>query len=117
MIRDIGLVLFLAGVGIKADGSFLDTVINGGYHYVWMGFLITVLPLIIMGVFARIKWKMNYFLLMGIMSGATTDPPALAFSTATADNGIPSVGYSTVYPLSMFLRIITALVLILILCS
>ncbi len=117
MIRDIGLVLFLAGVGIKAGGSFLDTVINGGYHYVWMGFLITVLPLIIMGVFARIKWKMNYFLLMGIMSGATTDPPALAFSTATADNGIPSVGYSTVYPLSMFLRIITAQVLILILCS
>jgi len=117
MIRDIGLVLFLAGVGIKAGGSFLDTVINGGYHYVWMGFLITVLPLIIMGVFARMKWKMNYFLIMGIMSGATTDPPALAFSTATADNGIPSVGYSTVYPLSMFLRIITAQVLILIMCA
>lgn len=117
MIRDIGLVLFLAGVGIKAGGSFLDTVINGGYHYVWMGFLITVVPLIIMGVFARMKWKMNYFLLMGIMSGATTDPPALAFSTATADNGIPSVGYSTVYPLSMFLRIITAQVLILIMCA
>lgn len=117
MIRDIGLVLFLAGVGIKAGGSFLDTVINGGYHYVWMGFLITVLPLITMGVFARMKWKMNYFLIMGIMSGATTDPPALAFSTATADNGIPSVGYSTVYPLSMFLRIITAQVLILIMCA
>lgn len=117
MIRDIGLVLFLAGVGIKAGGSFLDTVINGGYHYVWMGFLITVVPLITMGIFARMKWKMNYFLLMGIMSGATTDPPALAFSTATADNGIPSVGYSTVYPLSMFLRIITAQVLILIMCA
>lgn len=117
MIRDIGLVLFLAGVGIKAGGSFVETVLNGGYHYVWMGFLITVLPLIIMGVFARLKWKMNYLLLMGIMSGATTDPPALAFSSATADNGIPSVGYSTVYPLSMFLRIITAQVIILLLCS
>lgn len=117
MIRDIGLVLFLAGVGIKAGGSFVDTVINGGYHYVWMGFLITVVPLIVMGVFARLKWGMNYFLLMGIMSGATTDPPALAFSSATADNGIPSVGYSTVYPLSMFLRIITAQVIILLLCS
>lgn len=117
MIRDIGLVLFLAGVGIKAGGSFVDTVMGGGYHYVWMGFLITVLPLIIMGVFARLKWKMNYFLLMGIMSGATTDPPALAFSSATADNGIPSVGYSTVYPLSMFLRIITAQMIILMLCS
>lgn len=117
MIRDIGLVLFLAGVGIKAGGSFVETVMGGGYHYVWMGFLITVLPLIIMGVFARLKWKMNYCLLMGIMSGATTDPPALAFSSAQADNGIPSVGYSTVYPLSMFLRIITGQVLILLFCA
>lgn len=117
MIRDIGLVLFLAAVGIKAGGNFVDTVMNGGIHYVWMGFLITVIPLIIMGIFARVKWNMNYFLLMGVMSGATTDPPALAFSTATANNGIPSVGYSTVYPLSMFLRIITAQVIILILCS
>lgn len=117
MIRDIGLVLFLAGVGIKAGGSFVETVMGGGYHYVWMGFLITVLPLVIMGIFARLKWKMNYCLLMGIMSGATTDPPALAFSSAQADNGIPSVGYSTVYPLSMFLRIITGQVLILLFCA
>ena len=117
MIRDIGLVLFLASVGIKAGGNFVDTVLNGGVHYVWMGFLITIIPLISMAIFARVKWKMNYFLLMGIMSGATTDPPALAFSTATANNGIPSVGYSTVYPLSMFLRIITAQVIILLLCS
>ena len=116
MIRDIGLALFLAGVGIKAGDRFVDTVINGGYHYVWMGFLITVIPLLVMGVFARAYWRMNYFLLMGVMSGATTDPPALAYSTATADNGIPSVGYSTVYPLSMFLRIITAQLIILILC-
>jgi len=117
MIRDIGLVLFLAAVGIKAGGNFVDTVLNGGIHYVWMGFLITTLPLIIMGIFARVKWGINYFLLMGIMSGATTDPPALAFSSATANNGIPSVGYSTVYPLSMFLRIISAQVIILLLCS
>ena len=117
MIRDIGLVLFLASVGIKAGGNFVDTVLNGGVHYVWMGFLITVIPLVSMAIFARVKWRMNYFLLMGIMSGATTDPPALAFSTATANNGIPSVGYSTVYPLSMFLRIITAQVIILLLCS
>lgn len=117
MIRDIGLVLFLASVGIKAGGNFVDTVLNGGMHYVWIGFLITVIPLLIMGVFARVKWNMNYFLLMGIISGATTDPPALAFSTANANNGIPTVGYSTVYPLSMFLRIITAQVIILLLCS
>lgn len=117
MIRDMGLALFLAGVGIKAGDNFVDTVINGGYHFVWMGFLITVIPLLIAGIFARSYWKMNYFLLMGVMSGATTDPPALAYSTAVADNSIPSVGYSTVYPLSMFLRIVTAQVIILAFCA
>lgn len=117
MIRDIGLVLFLASVGIKAGGNFVETVMNGGLMYVLFGFLITVIPLIIMGIIARIKYKENYFLMMGILAGATTDPPALAYSTATANNDIPSVGYSTVYPLSMFLRIITAQLIILLLCS
>ena len=117
MIRDIGLVLFLASVGIKAGGNFLETVANGGLMYVWYGFLITFIPLIVMGVIARIFYKENYLLLIGIISGATTDPPALAYSTASVGNDIPSVGYSTVYPLSMFLRIITAQILILLICS
>ncbi len=117
MIRDIGLVLFLASVGIKAGGNFVETVMNGGLMYVLFGFLITTIPLIIMGIVARMYYKQNYFLMMGILSGATTDPPALAYSTATANNDIPSVGYSTVYPLSMFLRIITAQIIILLLCS
>ncbi|MBR3453969.1 MAG: putative transporter [Bacteroidaceae bacterium] len=117
MIRDIGLVLFLASVGIKSGGNFVETVMNGGLWYVLYGFLITVIPLIIIGCVARMKYKENYFLIMGLMSGATTDPPALAYSTATANNDIPSIGYSTVYPLSMFLRIITAQVLILMLCA
>ena len=80
-------------------------------------FLITFIPLIVMGVIARIFYKENYLLLIGIISGATTDPPALAYSTASVGNDIPSVGYSTVYPLSMFLRIITAQILILLICS
>ena len=117
MIRDIGLVLFLASVGIKAGGNFVETVMNGGLWYVLYGFLITVMPLIIIGCVARMKYKENYLLMMGLMAGATTDPPALAYSTATANNDIPSIGYSTVYPLSMFLRIITAQVLILMLCG
>ncbi len=117
MIRDIGLVLFLASVGIKAGGNFVETVMNGGLWYVLYGFLITVIPLIIIGCVARMKYKENYLLMMGLMAGATTDPPALAYSTATANNDIPSIGYSTVYPLSMFLRIITAQVLILMLCG
>ena len=117
MIRDIGLVLFLASGGIKAGGNFVDTVVNGGLSFVLYGFIITVVPLIIVGFFMRLKYKQNYFHLMGLIAGATTDPPALAYSTSTANNDIPSVAYSTVYPLSMFLRIITAQMLILIFCS
>ncbi len=116
MIRDIGLVLFLASVGIKAGGNFVETVMNGGLLYVFYGFLITTIPLLAVAIFARLYWKQNYFLLMGLIAGSTTDPPALAYSTATANNDIPSVGYSTVYPLSMFLRIISAQILILTLC-
>ena len=117
MIRDIGLVLFLASVGIKAGGNFLETVMNGGLSYVGYGFIITILPLIIVGLFMRIKYKQNYFYLMGLIAGSTTDPPALAYSTTTANNDVPSIAYSTVYPLSMFLRIITAQMLILIFCT
>jgi len=117
MIRDIGLVLFLASVGIKAGENFVDTVMNGGLMYVLYGFLITIIPLLIVGIVLRKRHKQNYFLIMGTIAGATTDPPALAYSTATANNDIPSVAYSTVYPLSMFLRIITAQMLILIFCG
>ena len=117
MIRDIGLVLFLASVGIKAGGNFIDTVMNGGLMYVLYGFIITTIPLIIMCIIAIVYLKQNYMLLMGIMAGACTDPPALAYSSMTTGNSIPSVGYSTVYPLSMFLRIVTAQIIILLLCS
>ena len=117
MIRDIGLVLFLASVGIKAGGNFVDIVMNGGLLYILYGFLITTIPLLVVGIFVRLRYHENYFLLMGLLAGSTTNPPALAYSTSTANNDIPSVGYSTVYPLSMFLRIITAQILILMLCS
>ncbi len=117
MIRDVGLVLFLASVGIKAGGNFIETVMNGGLMYVLYGFIITLVPLLIMGIVARVHYKMNYNILMGLIAGSTTDPPALAYSTQAANNDIPSIGYSTVYPLSMFLRIITAQIIILLLCS
>ena len=115
MIRDIGLVLFLASVGLKAGGTFVETVMNGGLLYVLYGFIITTVPVLIMGAVARIYYKENFILLMGIIAGSTTDPPALAYSTMTTGNDIPSVGYSTVYPLSMFLRIATAQIIILML--
>jgi len=117
MLREMGLVLFLASVGIKAGANFLQTIINGdGLLYVGAGFLITTIPILIMGVIARWHYKLNYFTLMGVIAGSTTDPPALAFANQTTNNDAPAVGYSTVYPLAMFLRILTAQLLILILC-
>ncbi len=117
MLREFGLVLFLASVGIKAGAGFWDTVVSGdGLMYVWSGFLITIIPILVMGVWARWKYKMNYFTLMGLLAGSTTDPPALAFANQTANNDAPAVGYSTVYPLTMFLRIVTAQLIILFLC-
>ena len=117
MLREIGLALFLASVGIKAGGNFVQTVVEGdGLMYVGCGFLITTIPLLIMGLVARLKYKLNYFTLMGLLAGSTTDPPALAYANQTAGNDAPAVGYTTVYPLVMFLRIVTAQVIILLLC-
>lgn len=118
MLREIGIALFLASVGIKAGANFVNTVVDGdGLLYVGCGFLITVIPLLIMGAVARWHYKMNYFMLMGLIAGSNTDPPALAYSNQTAGNNAPAVGYSTVYPVSMVLRILTAQLLILILAS
>ena len=118
MLREIGIALFLASVGVKAGANFVQTVVEGdGLLYVGCGFLITVIPLLVMGVIARMRYKMNYFMLMGLMAGSTTDPPALAYANQTANNNAPAVGYSTVYPVTMFLRILTAQLLILILAS
>ena len=118
MLREIGLVLFLASVGIKAGAHFVQTVVEGdGLLYVGCGFLITIIPLLIMGLIARWKYKLNYFTLMGLIAGSTTDPPALAYANQSCNYDAPSVGYSTVYPLSMFLRILTAQLLILLLAA
>ena len=118
MLREMGIALFLASVGIKAGANFVNTVVEGdGMLYVGCGFLITVIPLLIMGMVARFYYKINYFTLMGLIAGSNTDPPALAYSNQTAGNNAPAVGYSTVYPLAMFLRILTAQLLILILAS
>lgn len=118
LLREIGLVLFLASVGIKAGSGFWYTVTEGGgLTYVWCGFLITVIPLLIMGIIGRLYFKFNYFTLMGIIAGSTTDPPALGYANSVANNDAASVGYSTVYPLAMFLRILVAQAVILFLCA
>ena len=104
MLREIGITLFLACVGISA---------GDGFAWIGYGFIITFVPLMIIGCIGRYFCKVNYFTLMGLIAGSTTDPPALAYSNATAGNDAPSVGYATVYPLTMFLRVLTAQLLIL----
>ncbi len=113
MLREVGISLFLASVGIGAGGEFVKTIMEGGLMWVLWGFLITIIPLLIVGSVARGYYKLNYYTLMGLMAGACTDPPALAYSNKVAGNDAPSVAYTTVYPLTMFLRILTAQVLIL----
>ncbi len=118
MLREIGLTLFLASVGIKAGAGFMETVVQGdGLKYVYTGFLITVIPILIIGLIGRIKYKLNYFTLMGMIGGTYTDPPALAYASSVCSKEAPAVGYSTVYPLSMFLRIFTAQLIVLFFCG
>lgn len=118
MLREIGLVLFLASVGIKAGEGFFETVVQGdGLLYVLTGFLITIIPILIVGPIARIRYKFNYFTIMGMIAGTYTDPPALAYANSVCSKEAPAVGYSTVYPLSMFLRIFTAQILVLFFCG
>ena len=114
MLREIGIVLFLASVGIDAGANFVQTVVEGdGLLYVGSGFLITVIPLLIIGTIARLYSKVNYVTLMGLIAGSNTDPPALAYANQTTSGDAPAVGYSTVYPLSMFLRILTGQMILL----
>ena len=118
MLREIGLALFLASVGIKAGANFFETVVQGnGLYYVVTGFLITIIPILIVGPIARLRYKFNYFTIMGMIAGTYTDPPALAYANSICSKEAPAVGYSTVYPLSMFLRIFTAQMVVLFFCG
>ncbi len=114
MIREIGISLFLAAVGFGAGKSFIPTLLGGGYVWIGYGVIITLLPLLLMGIVGR-KWlKLDYFTLMGLIAGSTTDPPALAYATSqSSSNDRAAVAYSTVYPLTMFLRVLTGQLMIL----
>ena len=113
MLREIGIALFLAAVGIGAGDGFVEAIVNGGYRWIGYGVIITVVPILIVAIVARLWLKMNYYTLMGLIAGSTTDPPALAYANATAGNDMPAVGYSTVYPMVMFLRVLSAQIFIL----
>ena len=113
-LREVGIALFLAGVGLSAGNQFVATVQE---HYMWVvyGVIITMVPPILVGLFGRLVLKMNYYTLMGFIGGAHTDPPTLAFANTVVPEGckLPNMGYATVYPLTMFLRIFTAQLLVL----
>lgn len=114
LLREMGICLFLASVGIAAGKDFAATVFNTrGVTWVCYGFIITVVPLLVTSIIARAKYKMNYFSICGMMAGNYTDPPALAYGNKIANNDAPSVAYSTVYPLTMFMRVVAAQVIIL----
>ncbi len=114
MVREIGISLFLACVGLGAGKGFIETIVNeGGYIWIGYGVLITVIPLLITGLIGRYGCKLNYYTLIGVLSGANTNPPALAYSNELTSCDAPAVGYATVYPLAMFLRVLTAQLLIL----
>ncbi|KAA6341121.1 Aspartate/alanine antiporter [termite gut metagenome] len=114
MIREIGISLFLAAVGLGAGEDFVETIVHGsGLNWVGLGIIITLVPLIIIGIVGRRFFRFDYFTLMGLLAGGTTDPPALAYATTTAGNDTPSVSYAAVYPLTMFLRVMSAQILIL----
>lgn len=108
LMRDLGISLFLAAVGLGAGGNFVSSLMHGGYNWFFYGVAITLLPLLVVCPIARYVFKMDFFRISGLIAGATTNPPALAFAQGAYDQGRVSVNYATVYPLSMFLRVLAA---------
>lgn len=114
LLREIGICLFLSSVGIAAGQGFAETVFSPlGAWWVLYGVLITMIPLLVVGIVARKRHRTNFLSIMGLMAGGYTDPPALAYANKVANNDAPSVSYSTVYPLTMFMRVIVAQILVL----
>ncbi|MCH5318897.1 MAG: putative transporter [Paramuribaculum sp.] len=109
LLRELGICLFLASVGISSGAGFAETVFNStGMWWVIWGFIITFVPLVIVGCIARGVYKINFLSIMGLFSGGYTDPPALAYANGSTGSDVPAVAYSTVYPLTMFLRVVAA---------
>jgi putative transport protein len=110
----MGIVLFLASMGVKSGGQFFDTLIHGpGLYWMACGALITALPLVIVALIARVMMKMNFTTLCGLLAGSMTDPPALQFAGTVTGSEAPSIAYAAVYPLVMLLRVVAAQVLVL----
>ncbi len=116
MLREMGIALFLASVGLAAGRPFVDAILEGnGLLYAFLGLFITIIPLVVIGSIARKVYKMNYHSIVGMIAGATTDPPTLAYASTLTEKNVSAVAYSTVYPLAMFLRILSGQFVLLIL--
>jgi putative transport protein len=114
--RDFGVALFFAAVGLDAGPKFFATIFSAiGFQWMLAGACVTILPLLLVCIFARVVWRMNFIDLSGLLAGSTTNPPALAFATNMAGSDAPTVAYATVYPLTMLLRILCAQILALVL--
>ncbi|MFA5059763.1 MAG: putative transporter [Candidatus Omnitrophota bacterium] len=113
MLREIGIVLFLACVGLRSGDKFVETLTQGqGLYWMAIASLITFVPLAVVALFARLKYKLNFLSLCGLLAGSMTDPPALAFANSLTSSNIPAVSYTTVYPLVMIMRVVSAQVLV-----
>ena len=113
MLREVGLAMFLASVGLASGNGFVDAVVGGGYIWLLYALIIAVVPLILVGVYARLRYKMDFFSIMGILSGTMTNPIALNYANSLAGSDMPAISYAKVYPLAMFLRVIIAQMIIL----
>lgn len=113
MLRELGIILFLGSVGLLSGKEFVETIQNGGYMWMLYGAAITFFPIMIVAIIARLR-KYNYLKICGIISGAMTDPPALEFANSIAHTQAQATAYAAVYPLTMFLRILFAQILILV---
>ena len=115
MLREVGLAMFLASVGLASGSGFVDAVASGGYIWLLYALIIAVVPLLIVGIYARLRHKMDFFTIMGTLSGSMTNPIALNYANSMAGSDMPAISYATVYPLAMFLRVVIAQAMILML--
>jgi putative transport protein len=114
MLREVGLAMFLASVGLASGKGFTSAVADGGYIWLLYALIIAIVPLLIVGIYARLRYKMDFFSIMGMLSGTMTNPIALNYANSLAGSDMPAISYATVYPLTMFLRVIIAQSMILI---
>ena len=113
MLREVGLAMFLASVGLASGSGFVEAIVGGGYIWLLYALIIAVVPLLIVGVYARFRYKMDFFSIMGMLSGSMTNPIALNYANSLAGSDMPAISYATVYPLAMFLRVVIAQLMIL----